>query len=179
MKIKEVKPEIGRCFLDMDGVVVWLDKGLAEYNDVTIKDIDDAGWNNQYWLNVLEQADIKKFFSNLDMETNAKKLLTWFEVRNLPIAFLTRPVRKPNTDACIAGKKIWLVKQGLTSIPVIFERAKEKYAISDNGNPNILIDDHPGNIKSWNEAGGIGILYKNSEFDTVIKKLQTLYGGQK
>ena len=166
---------MNRVFIDMDGVVAWLDKGVAEFNQITIQQYLDAGWNNQYWLNVLEQADIKKFFANLDMETNAKKLLTWFEVQNFPITFLTRPVRKPNAEACIAGKKIWLAKQGLTSIPVIFERAKEKYAVSD-GKVNILIDDHSGNIQSWNEAGGIGILYNNANFDKVIAQLSKIYG---
>jgi PAS domain-containing protein len=128
MKITELSPEIGICYIDLDGVIAFLNKGVAEYNNITTKDIDDAGWDSEYWHNVLETADIEKFFANLDWESNGRNLVNWFIHRNIPISFLTRPVKEPNTEACIRGKKIWLNKQGVGNIPVIFERVKEKYA---------------------------------------------------
>ena len=90
--------------------------------------------------------------------------------------FLTRPVREPNTTACIEGKKYWLKKNSLEYIPVIFERDKEKYATNVDGSINILIDDHSGNIQKWNEAGGIGLHYRNAWFSEIIKNLEKLYG---
>lgn len=175
MKIEELKPEIGIAYIDMDGVVAWLDKGVADYNKISLATQDAAGWDNEYWHNVLDTANIEQFFANLEWMPNGKNLIGWFQQRKLPISFLTRPVKEPNAEACIKGKTIWLRRKGVGNIPVIFERDKEKYATSD-GKVNILIDDHSGNIAKWNEAGGIGIHYRDFWFDDVKKKLESLYG---
>jgi hypothetical protein len=159
----------------MDGVIVWLNKGIADYNNVTTKDIDDAGWDSEYWQNVLKTAPIKDFFASLEWESNGLDLISWIEDRDWPISFLTRPVKEPNSASCIEGKKIWLSEQGVGDIPVIFERDKENYAVDENGKPNILIDDHSGNIEKWIKAGGIGIHYRNGWFPQVIERLQKLY----
>ncbi len=176
MKIEELKTDIGIAYLDLDGVIAWLDKGVAEYNNISLTTQDAAGWDNTYWHNVLDNANISKFFSELDFMPNGKNLIGWFQRHHLPFEFLTRPVREPNTEACIKGKTMWLRRQGLNNIPVIFERDKEKYAIDKNGKPNILIDDHSGNIQKWNDAGGIGIHYRDYWFDAVETKLEHLYG---
>jgi hypothetical protein len=174
MKIEELKPEIGIAYIDMDGVVAWLDKGVAEYNNISLETQDAAGWDNEYWHNVLNTSDIEKFFSNLEWMPNGKKLIDWFEQRNLPISFLTRPIKPPQDQECIRGKNEWLQRQGIDYIPVIFERDKEMYATS-NGKVNILIDDHSGNIQKWNDAGGIGIHYRDFWFPQVKTKLEKLY----
>ena len=33
---------------------------------------------------------------------------------------------------------------------------KQNYAVSD-GKPNVLVDDHPKNIREWEAKGGIGV----------------------
>lgn len=175
MKIDDVLPNIGIAYIDMDGVIAWLDKGIGEYNNVSTQTVVDSGWDNEYWQNVLDTAPIKEFFSELDVEPHGRDLIDWFESRNLPISILSRPVRRPNDLVCIEGKKIWLQRQGFGHLPAIFERQKEKYAIS-NGKVNILIDDHSGNIDLWNKAGGIGIHYRDNWFPKVIKRLEELYG---
>jgi hypothetical protein len=177
MKIDELKPEIGIAYIDMDGVIVWLDKGVAEYNNISLATQDAAGWDNEYWHNVLDTANIEKFFANLEWMPNGKNLLAWFQQRKLPIEFLTRPVKQPNEAECIKGKKAWLRSKGVSNIPVIFERDKEKYATSD-GKVNILIDDHSGNIEKWNAAGGVGLHYRDFWFNQTIDKLRKLYDLQ-
>ena len=176
MKIGELKPKIGICYIDMDGVICWMDKAIAEYNNISLETQNAAGFNNQYWKKVLAEADIYNLFVNLEWEPNGKNLIKWFEDRKLPIAFLTRPVREPNTEACIAGKKEWIKKHGLEHIPVIFEFDKEKYAKTSTGKTNILIDDHSGNTQKWKDAGGIEIHYRDAWFRQVINKLKCLYG---
>ena len=176
MRIEEILAHPTKVYLDMDDVTVDWTRGVAEYNNVTVKEVDNAGWDNIYWKNVFENADMKEFYANLDWESNGKSLLGWLLGQYIPVSFLTRPVKEPNTQACIAGKNIWLRRNGLSAIPVIYEFNKEKYALEGNGKPNILIDDHPVNIQKWNAAGCIGIHYKNEWFSTTISKLKKIYG---
>jgi len=159
-------------------VIANCDQGIVDYNHITMEQHKAAGWDNEYWHNVLDNADIKEFYINLEFEPNGQALLNWFISHHIPFTFLTRPCKEPNTQACIEGKKIWLKRNGLGDIPVLFERDKEKYAVSSNGLPNILIDDHSGNISKWNKAGGVEILYKWELFPDVIKKLEKLLLNQ-
>ena len=177
MKIEELKPEIGVTFIDLDGVVAWLDKATANYNNITLQQQLDAGWDSKYWQNVKKTANIEEFYANLEWEPNGKKLVQWFLDRNLPIAFLSRPTREPTTSACIAGKKKWLKRMGLIDIPVIFEFDKEKYARDEAGRPNLLIDDHSGNVQKFIDAGGLAIHYRDFWFPQVIEKLETIFNS--
>ena len=175
MLIQELmnNPNIGTVYIDMDGVVAGCDQATADFNGIPLETYSAAGYSNQYWKNMLATADMEKFFAEMGYEKNAEKLLGWFETNNVQYTFLTRPVREPNVEACIKGKNRWLAKKGLATHKVIFEFDKEKYAVT-NGIPNILIDDHSGNIEKWIEAGGIGIHYRHFWCDEVLKKLQTL-----
>jgi hypothetical protein len=175
MRIEEIEHHPAKIYLDLDGVVVWLDKAIAEYNNVSLAEYDLLGFNNKYWTNVLNTANLKDFFANAEWESNGKSMLGWILSQYIPVTFLSRPVREPGTKDCIAGKNIWLHRHGVSVIPVIYEFDKEKYATT-KGRPNILIDDHPDNINKWNAAGGIGILYKNAWFPEVISKLNKIYG---
>jgi hypothetical protein len=177
MKIKELTSDIGKVYIDLDGVVAYCDKGIADFNNIAVEETLAAGFDNKYWKNVIKNANIKDFYANLEWEPNGKKLLKWFEDRDIPITFLTRPTKAPTTKDCIEGKKIWLKNNNLDSIPVLFEFNKEKYAISGD-KVNILVDDQQKNIDKWNEAGGIGLLYKNGNFSTIIKELGKIYENQ-
>jgi len=49
---------------------------------------------------------------------------------------------------------------------LIFTSNKHKYARNKlTGEPNILIDDKPDNIKRWEDHGGEGILFQCNEDD--------------
>ena len=46
----------------------------------------------------------------------------------------------------------------------IFTSNKHKYAVNKlTGKPNILVDDKIDNIKKWEAAGGIGILFQTDQ----------------
>ena len=139
-------------YIDMDGVVAWLEKFLADYFRKSLKEIEYD--STPYWMEILKKMNMEDFFSNLEMEPHALELIQYFLDRNLTICFLTRPARAPHTEASIVGKKRWLIKHGLSNIPVIFEKKKEKYAMSGKI-PNVLLDDQADNIAAWNLAGGL------------------------
>lgn len=167
MKISDLQRKI---YIDMDGVLVFCTKSAASFNNLTVKEFLSYGYGNKYWDNFVAKADLYQEFANMGWESNGKRLLNFFNQRNIPYTFLTRPIKEPHTKECIKGKLSWLMKNSLDEIPVLFERHKEKYV----GNGNILIDDDSRNIDAWNESGGIGILYRNEEYELTIKKLEKL-----
>ena len=72
-------------------------------------------------------------------------------------------------------KYTWLKKNTRVkenNINIVARKDKKKYAIDERGQPAILIDDHPKNIKEWKAAGGIGI-HHTSASNTIaqLKKM--------
>ena len=67
-------------------------------------------------------------------------------------------------------KATWLSRnaKGTNDIHLVKREDKQKYAISPSGQPNILIDDHPKNIKEWQAKGGVGILHRSAK-ETIAK----------
>lgn len=83
--------------------------------------------------------------------------------------------RKRNTkEYSRIGKLVW-VKQHLQipmeRIHIVRRDQKQDYAVSEQGQ-NILIDDHPKNIREFTAAGGIGIHHVSAEM--TIRTLQQL-----
>jgi len=93
----------------------------------------------------------------------------WDAIKKYDPTILSSPTRHPSS---VEGKKKWL-KENLPGVPYIIESKKEKYAEPGA----ILIDDREKNIKKWEDAGGIGILYKNAE--STIKKLDEIMAKEK
>lgn len=75
------------------------------------------------------------------------------------------------------GKGLW-VTQYLTPQPanvfIVPAKRKKEYATSEDGSPNILIDDRADTIESWNDAGGIGILHEPNNSKKTIDQLGRL-----
>jgi hypothetical protein len=168
MRIDELTRKI---YLDLDGVLCDCARAAAEFNNISVKQFTDAKWDNDFWINVVKNANLKDFFENLHWESNGKKLVQFLFENNLQFEILSSPCSFPNTSSCIKGKKIWLQKHGLSNIHAIFSCHKEKYA----GNGNILIDDLPFNISKWNSAGGIGILHSNDNYQRTFKMLGEIF----
>ena len=61
------------------------------------------------------------------------------------------------------GKQLWAR---------IRHHSKWDYALDEDGQPNVLIDDFSTKIDPWNERGGVGILHTSAE--NTIKILDTL-----
>jgi GNAT superfamily N-acetyltransferase len=53
---------------------------------------------------------------------------------------------------------------------------KKQLLAQRNGQPNVLVDDFKKYIQAWSEAGGIPILYRDANVDSVIAQLAEIYG---
>lgn len=118
------------------------------------------------------------FFEELPPLPNAGKLVKG--VANIAGSFsiLSSPLMS-RVEQSSEEKAEW-VKRYLSKYPVdsvLFDHHKEKFAKQADGTPNILIDDWDSNIKLWEANGGIGILYKDSNWETALKKLHYALAG--
>lgn len=169
---------VGRLFVDMDGVIADCDLGLAQFCGLSKEKLlsyTRGTLRSPFWDKFIKEGNAEEFFSDLQMETNAPLLINWINTYAsiLDPCILSRPVKPPKDQECIRGKKIWLAKHHITW-PAIFEIHKEKYAVT-NGKPNVLIDDLDENIRRWNAAGGIGFIYHNDIADSIIKQLGDVF----
>ena len=97
----------------------------------------------------------------------------------LKVNILSAPIHARKFSGCVktaaVGKKTWVkrwLKTAPSSVIIVPAREKQKFAISEDGTPNILIDDRSETIDSWNSRGGIGILHIPHDSDSTIKILK-------
>ena len=70
-----------------------------------------------------------------------------------------------------SDKSKWIKKNlGISTsyVHLVARADKQKFAVNEKGQPNILIDDHPKNIKEWQSKGGVGIVHRSAS-DTISK----------
>lgn len=123
----------------------------------------------------------EKFFANLPpLLDGSVKLWNYINSLGLYVNILTAPVRDytSSIEPARRGKTSW-VQNHLSPQPrkiiVVDAVDKRKWAISEDGAPNVLIDDKKSTIDSWNEDGGIGILHVPGESENSIKILSTYF----
>jgi hypothetical protein len=171
-----------KIYLDMDGVLadffgeIAKQAGKNSYREVSYDEI----------VNILK-GDIVNFFVNLhSFKTNQDlikatiNLAGGYYICSSPFEYVNAPSleqKKSLYNGSIEGKKIW-IKNHLNPKPIntYFTLNKAQYA-TENGIPNILIDDRGENIKRWTAAGGIGIKYQADEdsLNVVINELKRYF----
>lgn len=154
-------------YLDMDGVIADFFAQLAAVEGVNHwKSITDK----EIALAKLRNTD---FFYNIPMFKNTGELLHGVSQlakgNGMPWGICSSPL-KNDTHNSAYHKRRWLelhgIAQQIRTEDIIFTSNKYKYAISPiTHRPNILVDDRPQNIRSWEKAGGIGIRYQADEDD--------------
>lgn len=141
-----------RIYCDLDGVLVDLNKGIADATGVvgTSKGVDLRA------IVHLRKSghSISDFFSNLDWTPDGKNL--WNFLRPYNPWILTggsdgNDVTNGKIDWCRKNLNIDLNK-------IIVDSNKSRYASSNA----ILIDDYYKNVNDFRQAGGIGIIHLNS-----------------
>lgn len=193
-----------KIYCDMDGVLCNFEKGVVEAinrelssdnpknpdlakaviedlgrNYVTVDDIQkfspgksSAATKYMYHL-VHDDVD---FWANLEWQPGGKQL--WSYIRQFDPDILTSPMDKKGHNESLEGKTIWVEKNlGLDADRINFAHDKYKFAVSEDGKPNILIDDFETKTKPFTEAGGIGILHLGA--DNTIKILELLKDSDK
>jgi hypothetical protein len=65
---------------------------------------------------------------------------------------------------CKPEKIEWIRKHlgSVEKILLVPREDKQQYAVSEDGRPNLLIDDYEKNIKEWVAKGGVGVRHINS-----------------
>ncbi len=150
-------------FVDMDGVLTDFERRFEQFAGVTPdefmaqKEIQygKEKANEQFWDLVDEQIGVR-FWAGMPWMPEGEQLYKY--IKKYKPSILTSPSRKESSRI---GKGVW-VKRNMSGIPVKFgygSSGKAKFA----GPNKILIDDREDNISAWKAAGGIGILFKNTE----------------
>ena len=112
-----------------------------------------------------------EFWSDLPWMPGGKEL--WDFISPYKPHILTSPMLKGSE----MGKAFW-IDDHLGRLPeeqeVIMSHEKYKYALSEDGSKNILIDDWSKNTVPWDGAGGIAIQHKNGNTAATIAALKKL-----
>jgi 5'(3')-deoxyribonucleotidase len=155
-----------KIYIDMDGVLADL-FGHAQgiHNVETYKSLTKDQWEKFF-----SDSDAEELFSNLPPFPTTNKLLQMVVEMFGGYSILSSPLSFDGPGS-IRGKKIWIAKNiTVPSEQDIFDHEKYRYAIQENGTPNILIDDYKVNIKLWVDHGGIGIKFQSDEDSLVDLK---------
>ena len=165
-----------KVYLDMDGVLADFFTEYAKLAGIksgSYRDIPPA--KTDPTLNKMVGTD---FFARLPECRNARQVV------ELALEFAkshgssgycicSSPLRGDHENSAVQ-KKIW-IQRHLRPQPVeiIIAADKSKYAVQQDGTPNILIDDRGSNISAWEAKGGIGIKYQADEngIDVIVQGL--------
>ena len=159
-----------KVYVDMDGVVADFDQRFLDLSGMMPREFESKYGKNAFW-DFIDEGDNKlKFWVGIPQMSDAQQLIDF--VSKYDYEMLTAPSLKKQS---LMGKGLWMInqtKKGLfpSKPKVNYKSAKNK---KDFAAPNnILIDDKPSTIDSWNAAGGIGILH-TSAANTIsqLKKL--------
>jgi len=153
-----------KIYLDMDGVIAdW--KGQFKKKFGYPVEAFDSRFGKEKRQKLVQQNS-PLFYENMPWTKDGKILFNFLK------QFPTEILSHSTDDQCKQGKQTWLQNKNinLTQHLVDNRQDKAKYA----GKDTILIDDREDNIAEFQNAGGIGILHKNST-DT-INKLKEILG---
>ncbi len=166
--VKNYKPTV---YLDMDGVLcdfkspITMTLGKQTFHQVTNNEFDEF----------FKQVNVAEYFSKLPMFPEARMLIEFviglvgsYDICSCPL--------KHYVKQSIYGKNRWIEnnldkKYQPISAHYVFD--KSKYAVKEDGTPNILIDDQDDNISAWRTAGGIAIQFESDhgQFHNLVKEL--------
>ena len=171
-------------YLDMDGVqadffTAWAQWHNRKFGQSHVERYKDIGSKEQREQSIAELSAegpefIERYFATLPTLPGGQRLIRWLRQNRIPFTVLSAPLRGMHQPS-IAGKRTWLDAHNPgTAADAIFTGAKERYATA-GGRPNVLVDDFKKYINAWTEAGGIGVLYRDSDVNGAIQQLSKIY----
>jgi len=144
-----------KLFVDLDGVLVDLERGFREKTGLNIQDHDHDFF--QYI-----DGD-REFWFDLAWMPHGRAL--WEHLEPLRPTILSAPTRDP---ASRLGKIDWVNRHLGRDIPIILTADKYRHA----GPGHILIDDREINTVPWEVHGGEAILHRDN--GTTLRRLKFL-----
>ena len=147
-------PEI---YCDMDQVLVNFMGGANEaLRQQGLPDFVRAGKEEKWEA----MKKVPKFWANLQPMPDG--LALWRFIKPYNPAILSTPSKRMPT--CRPEKIEWIRKHlgTVKEIHLVPREQKQNYALTVDGKPNLLIDDHIKNINEWVAKGGIGIRHINT-----------------
>ena len=157
-----------RLYCDLDGVHVDFARGVREFFGLVLP--RDTTVFNRIWDSSAGWKRLKQEWPTfwIDLEPLRHSAHLWSVIRPYHPAILTAAPQ--GWESAKTGKHIWvrehLPKFGMhpnETFHAVKRSDKAHYARGTQGEANILIDDFAKNIAEWEAAGGIGILYDDSD----------------
>tara|TARA_B100000029_G_scaffold499883_1_gene570860 strand:- start:516 stop:971 length:456 start_codon:yes stop_codon:yes gene_type:complete len=142
----------------MDGVV-------ADFHAFTGKHLGTK-FKDKYWPDLPKDT-----FAKLPLMPDAKKLWNFIGKYNpIMLTAIPRESRGDISKQAASDKTKWMKKYfnlKQSDMRAVSRQDKQQFAKDGrDGRPNVLIDDHLGNIKEFRSKGGIGI-HHTSASDTI------------
>lgn len=155
----------------MDGVLTDFDGAceLIEMNMMTWYRCD----KDRFWKRVTEAGVC--FWSDMPWLQGGRELYAHLTASNLPLSILSAlpfPERGEALANARAGKIKWLRRElgeAYAKDAILCQRTEKAL---HSGPTRVLIDDNFKNISEWEDAGGIGVLHKNT--DRTIRNLSRI-----
>ena len=123
-------------------------------------------WSENQWKILTENP---RLYRDLEKTKEADRLVTFCRRfcldRGLELLFLTAVPKDNDVHWAFYDKVLW-ARDKFPDIPVMFGPfSRDKHTHCRHN--DILIDDRQSNIDQWNDAGGIGILYRGDVLKTI------------
>ena len=147
-----------QIYCDMDGVV-------ADFHAFTGKHLGTK-FKDKHWPDLPKDT-----FAKLPLMPDAKKLWNFIGKYNpIMLTAIPRESRGDISKQAASDKTKWMKKHfnlKQSDMRAVSRQDKQQFAKDGrDGRPNVLIDDHAGNIKEFRAKGGIGI-HHTSATDTI------------
>lgn len=149
--------ELPQIYCDMDQVLVNFIKGA---NRVLVDNGLQPFQHTEKDVKWQALSSVPKFWANLEPMPDA--MMLWRYIRGHDPMILSTPSKRMAT--CRPEKIEWVHNHlgNVKAIHLVPREDKQKFAVTKDGKPNLLIDDYEKNIKEWESAGGIGVRHINS-----------------
>lgn len=168
-----------KVYIDLDGVLVNLEYGLKQkYNFEFPKEISSENKKkiDCLWKTIADEfPSIWEVLPPMPYYMDLVDIILEIDPSPIILSASPEPYEEEDHAVCRSHKIEWVKEhlgEGMAQRTIITKSKlkQEQILMYPYADRKILVDDHPGNIKRWREAGGIGILHTSfsKTFDELV-----------